>query len=108
MRARFRRQQNLGAARITSKADLVAALKKSFDLCDGVHEGTTDANANDPVQTFVGTTTRVASLLRQHRHDQECYGSMAAYLRFQKLVPPSSQGCGGGRGKGGPAGGGKQ
>ncbi|HEY7336875.1 MAG TPA: DinB family protein [Bryobacteraceae bacterium] len=93
--------QNLGAAQMTSKADLVAALKKSFDACDAVYEGTTDANANDPVQSFGGTTTRVAALYGNIAHDQECYGTMAVYLRLQKLVPPSSQGRGGfGRGKG--------
>jgi hypothetical protein len=96
--------QNLGAAQMTSKADLVAALKKSFELCDAVYEGTTDANANDPVQGFGGTVPRISSLYGNIAHDQECYGSMAVYLRLQKLVPPSSQGRGGGRGKGGPGG----
>jgi len=33
-------------------------------------------------------------------HNEECYGSMAVYLRLQKLVPPSSQARGGGGGKG--------
>jgi hypothetical protein len=33
-------------------------------------------------------------------HNEEGYGSMAVYLRMQKLVPPSSQGRGGmGKGK---------
>ena len=102
--------QNLGAAQMTSKADLVGALKKSFDACDPVYEGTTDANANEPVQSFGGTVPRVSALYGNIAHDQECYGSMAVYLRLQKLVPPSSQGRGGfGGGKGkGPGGGGKQ
>jgi len=91
-------RQNLGAAQMTSKADLVAALKKSFDLCDMAYVGTTDANANEPVQSFRGPTPRVAALYGNIAHDQECYGTMAVYLRLQKLVPPSSQGRGG-RGK---------
>jgi hypothetical protein len=33
-------------------------------------------------------------------HNEECYGSMAVYMRLQKLVPPSSQARGGGGGKG--------
>jgi hypothetical protein len=49
-------------------------------------------------------------------HSNECYGSMAVYMRLQKLTPPSSAGRGGGGGgrggpgggKGGPGGGGKQ
>ncbi|MBV8842947.1 MAG: DinB family protein [Bryobacterales bacterium] len=102
--------QNLGAAQMTSKADLVSALKKSFDVCDAVYEGATEANANDPVQSFGGTVPRISALYGNIAHDQECYGSMAVYLRLQKLVPPSSQGRGGfGGGKGkGPGGGGKQ
>src|ERR1700744_1445265 len=33
-------RKNIGAASKTSKADLVAALKESFDLCDAVYSGT--------------------------------------------------------------------
>ena len=55
---------------------------------------------NDPIQSFRGPTPRLASLYGNVVHDKECYGSMAVYLRLQKLVPPSSQGRGGmGKGK---------
>src|SRR5690348_4782672 len=36
-------RKNLNAASKTSKADLAAALKESFDTCDPVFEGLTDA-----------------------------------------------------------------
>src|SRR5579862_6299097 len=36
----------------TAKADLVAALKESFDTCDAAYAALTDANVNEPVQTF--------------------------------------------------------
>jgi hypothetical protein len=92
--------QNLGAGQMTSKADLVAALKKSFDACDAVYEGTTEANANESVQSFGGATTRVAALFGNIAHDQECYGTMAVYLRLKGLVPPSKENMGRGRGRG--------
>ena len=92
--------KQLGAASMTSKADLVAALKTSFDMCDAAYDGTTAANANDNVQTFRGPRPRVSWLWFNVAHNEESYGSMAVYLRLQKLVPPSSQGRGGRGGKG--------
>ncbi|HTR48686.1 MAG TPA: DinB family protein [Verrucomicrobiae bacterium] len=75
----------------TAKADLVAALKDSFDTCDAAYAGLTDANANDTVQSFRGPTTRLASLAGNVAHDMECYGAMAVYLRLKGIVPPSSE-----------------
>jgi len=75
----------------TSKADLVAALKESFDTCDAAYAALTDANANDPIQTFRGATPRLAALAQNVAHDNECYGSIAVYMRLKGLVPPSSE-----------------
>jgi len=75
----------------TTKADLVAALKDSFDTCDAAYAGLTDANANDTVQSFRGPMTRLASLAGNVAHDNECYGSIAVYLRLKGIVPPSSE-----------------
>jgi hypothetical protein len=92
--------KKVDAASKTAKADLVAALKASFDICDAVYEGTTVANASDTVSTFRGPQARVTALWMNTAHNEEGYGSMAVYLRMQKLVPPSSQGRGGmGKGK---------
>jgi len=84
-------QKNINAASKTSKADLVAALKESFDMCDAVYEGLTDANAGDPVPSFRGQAARLAVLANNVIHDNECYGSMAVYLRLKGIVPPSSE-----------------
>ncbi len=92
--------QRLNAGSKTTKTDLVAALKQSFDACDAVYEGTTDANANDPVQSFGGATTRLAALWGNIAHDQECYGTMAVYLRLKGIVPPSTENMERGRGRG--------
>ena len=75
----------------TSKADLVAALKDSFDTCDAAYAALSEANANEPVQSFRGPMPRLAALAGNVVHDNECYGSMAVYLRLKGIVPPSSE-----------------
>jgi len=79
------------AASKTSKADLVQALKDSFQICDAAYAGLTDSNANDVVQSFRGPTTRLGSLAGNISHDNEGYGTMAVYLRLKGIVPPSSE-----------------
>jgi hypothetical protein len=91
----------LGARSKTTKAELQAALKESFDMCDAAYAGTTMANHLDTLNTFIGMRPRASWLYFNITHDNECYGNMAVYLRLQSLVPPSSQGRGGGgKGKG--------
>lgn len=91
-------RKNIGAAQKTSKADLVAALKESFDMCDAAVSGTNDSNANDPVASFGGQVPRVAALYGMLIHSNECYGNMAVYMRLKNLVPPSTEGMMAGRG----------
>lgn len=83
-------RKNLNAAAKTNKADLSAALKESFDACDPVFEGLTDANAADAVPGFRGPQPRLTTLFGMLSHDNECYGTMAVYLRLKGIVPPSS------------------
>jgi hypothetical protein len=71
----------------TSKADVMAALKQSFDICDQAYNGTTEANAGDPV----GGGTRLGALWFNASHDNEMYGTIAVYLRLKGIVPPSSE-----------------
>jgi len=76
----------------TTKADLVAALKASFDYCDGVYNGLTDADATTMVTLFgPRKATKLAVLNFNISHDNEMYGQMVVYLRIKGLVPPSSQ-----------------
>lgn len=84
-------RKQLGAASKTSKADLIAALKESFEICDKAYEGTTADNYLSPVQSFRGATPRISALYGNFGHDQECYGSMAVYLRAKSMVPPSTE-----------------
>ncbi|MGH9575703.1 MAG: DinB family protein [Candidatus Acidiferrales bacterium] len=87
--------QGVASGTAASKADLVAALKKSFDVCDAAYNGLTDANAADSVPSFRGSASRISALAGNVAHDNECYGSMAVYLRLKGVVPPSSEGRGG-------------
>ena len=76
----------------TTKADLVAALKASFDYCDGVYESMTDADAATQVTLFgPRKASKLAVLNFNISHDNEMYGQMVVYLRIKGLVPPSSQ-----------------
>jgi hypothetical protein len=80
------------AASKTSKADLVAALKESFDYCDGAYDSLTDASATQMVATFRGQRSKLAALYGNVSHDNEMYGTIAVYMRLKGLVPPSSEG----------------
>jgi hypothetical protein len=95
-------RKNIGAASKTSKADLIAALKESFDICDPVYSGTTDANMMEMVPSFGGQMPRASALYGNIIHSNECYGEMAVYLRMKSIVPPSTSamaGRGMGRGR---------
>jgi uncharacterized damage-inducible protein DinB len=76
----------------TTKADLVAALKASFDYCDGVYDALADADAAKMVTMFgPRKATKLAVLNFNIAHDNEMYGQLVVYLRIKGLVPPSSQ-----------------
>jgi uncharacterized damage-inducible protein DinB len=87
-------EQKMGDAEKTktTKADLVAALKASFDYCDGVYSALTDADAATKVTMFgPNKATKLAVLNFNIAHDNEMYGQLVVYLRIKGLVPPSSQ-----------------
>lgn len=79
-----------GAASKTSKADLVAALKASFDECDKAYDSMTDDAAAKMVKMGQRESTKMGALVRNVTHDNEEYGYMAVYLRLKGVVPPSS------------------
>ncbi len=85
-------RKNLGAAKMTSKADLVAALKESFAICDAAFDALTDAKATELVAGRGGQRPRVSVLQGVTTHTNEEYGYMAVYLRLKGIVPPSSEG----------------
>jgi hypothetical protein len=80
----------LNAASKTAKADLVAALKASFDECDSAFDSITDATATQMIKSGDTGHTRFWALLYGTLHDTEEYGYLAVYLRLKGLIPPST------------------
>ena len=82
--------KKLGASSMTSKADLSAALKTSFDECDKSFESLSDATASQTVKMGQREGTKLGALTRVVVHSNEEYGYMSVYLRLKGIVPPSS------------------
>jgi uncharacterized damage-inducible protein DinB len=70
-----------------SKPEIMAYLKGSFDYCDGVYSGFTDAHLNDPADFFGAKTNKMFILTQVGNHDALHYGNLVTYLRFNGLVP---------------------
>jgi len=83
-----------GPATMTSKADIVAFAKHSFDYAHKAVASITTANATQSVKSPFGDnqTTRLglANVFAWHGFDH--YGQMAVYLRSNGIVPPASRG----------------
>ena len=78
------------AAAMSSKADLVAALKISFDQCDSAFDSMTEETARQMLKAGNGQRSKLATLLYATLHDTEEYGYLSMYLRLKGLVPPST------------------
>ncbi len=79
------------AAQKTSKADLVAALKASNEVCDNAYNSLTDANGDEKIKLMGSERTRFNALGLNVSHDNEMYGYMSVYMRLKNVVPPSSE-----------------
>src|SRR5271154_1669749 len=82
--------RKLNAASKTSKTDLVAALKESFDECDSAFDLMTPETAGKMIKSGNTERSKLGVLLYATLHDTEEYGYMAMYLRLKGLVPPST------------------
>jgi uncharacterized damage-inducible protein DinB len=71
----------------SSKTQLMAYLKGSFDYCDGVYSGFTDAHLNDPADFFGFKTNKIFLLTQVGNHDALHYGNLVTYLRLNGLEP---------------------
>lgn len=75
----------------TTKADLTAALKASYDICDGVINSLNDEDAAKTVNPGGrGPRSKFAVLWGMIAHSNEEYGYLAVYMRLKGIVPPSS------------------
>ena len=70
-----------------SKPEIMAYLKGSFDYCDGVYSGFTDAHLNDPADFFGVKTNKMFILTQVGNHDALHYGNLVTYLRLNGLAP---------------------
>jgi hypothetical protein len=80
----------VNAASKKTKAEIAAALKESFDICDGVYDSLTDAVAMQTVQGRGGPVSKLSALTGNLAHLNEEYGYSCLYLRLKGIVPPSS------------------
>ena len=85
-------QKALNASSKTTKADLVAALKESFAICDKAFESLTDSKASEMITFRNRQRSRLGALAGMVTHSNEEYGYMAVYMRLKGVVPPSSEG----------------
>jgi uncharacterized damage-inducible protein DinB len=74
----------------TAKADLVAALKASFDACDAAWDSMNDKTAVEMIAGRGGQRTKLSVLIGNTTHDVEMYGYLSVYMRLKGVVPPSS------------------
>jgi hypothetical protein len=74
----------------TAKADIVAALKASFDACDAAWESMNDKTAMEMMAGRGGQVSKLSTLIRNNMHDQEMYGYLSPYMRLKGVVPPTS------------------
>ena len=82
-----------------TKAELVAALKESFAICDAAFAALTDAGAREMIKMGQGgfQLSRLSLLVSMIAHSNEQHGYMAMYLRLKGIVPPATEAMNRGR-----------
>jgi uncharacterized damage-inducible protein DinB len=75
---------------LSTKADLVAALKQAFVYCDGAYDAMTDAAAAEMVTSGKMRKPKLGVLSYNTWHTWEHYGNIVVYMRMKGMIPPSS------------------
>jgi uncharacterized damage-inducible protein DinB len=73
----------------TTKEEVIAVLKKSFDACDAANASVTEANALEISGGFM-RGSKIGTIQKNVAHDNELYGQMVVYMRMKGIVPPST------------------
>ena len=81
-----------GAADMTKKADLVAAMKAAQAECEKAYGSLTDTKAAEMIEGRRGKRSRLGTLYGNTVHIEHEYAQMAVHLRLNGVVPPSSAG----------------
>jgi uncharacterized damage-inducible protein DinB len=82
--------------KLTSKADLIKALKDAFDYCDPLYTSLTDASGQEVLEITQENGSkrhinRMSLLVLNFGHNQHHYGNMVTYMRIKSVVPASSE-----------------
>jgi len=78
----------------TTKAEVMAAVRQSFDYGDAVVREFSDQQWNGRVAPppFMGpSASRLRLIYQSMQHTQDTYGQMVVYLRLNGVVPPASR-----------------
>ena len=76
---------------LKTKADVIKAVKASFEFCDGAMTGLTEANLRETFKNGTRDVPKTSPLLLLIAHSQEHYGNLVTYMRLKGIVPPSSE-----------------
>jgi len=80
-----------GPARMTSRAEILQFLKKSFEFAHQAAGRLTLQNALEPVAFRGQMVTRISLVSLALTHAMDHYGQMVVYLRLCGLSPPGSR-----------------
>ena len=84
-------QASSGFEKLTSKSELLEALKASVDFCSMAADRIASAeDAAAPVKFFGRDVAKFTLLWTNISHTNEHYGNVVTYLRLKNLTPPSS------------------
>ena len=75
---------------MTTKAQLVAALRASTEYCRRAY-AQSDVSAARSTMLFAEKQSRMFALALNATHDGEHYGNVVTYFRIKGMTPPSSQ-----------------
>jgi uncharacterized damage-inducible protein DinB len=84
------------AEKLATKAEIRKALQAAFVFCDHAFDMITPANAAEVVTLLGAKHSRIGAMSFNNAHNFEHYGNIVTYMRINGMVPPSSQGRGGG------------
>jgi uncharacterized damage-inducible protein DinB len=76
---------------LTTKADLVAAIKDAVVYCNKVFDGMTDASGTQLTKFRSFQLAKLTLLSLNTAHTDEHYGNIVTYMRLKGIVPPTSE-----------------
>ncbi len=95
-----------GITAMTTKADLMKAMKDSYDWQAKVIDGLSEAQAMEMTQGRGGMSPRWNAIVNLLIDNMDHYGNLVTYVRLNGMVPPTTAARGAGRGGRGGGGGG--